>query len=114
MMGVVPIYDAQFNIGPVCYLAFGKPETTVSRTNELEESLHTVKESGRSVGSGLSEAQMQPRCQTGLQTFDGYVILFHVPFELQPPTAVQGKVLTGQRHLLRNRQNGITLRYEWG
>ena len=57
---------------------------------------------------------MQPRCQTGLQTFDGYVILFHVPFELQLPAAVQRKVLTGQCHLLRNRQNGITLRYEWG
>ena len=57
---------------------------------------------------------MQPRCQTGLQAFDGYVILFHVPFELQLPVAVQRKVLTGQCHLLRNRQNGITLRYEWG
>ena len=67
MMGVVPIYDAQFNIGPICYLAFGKPETTVSRTNELEESLHTVKESGRSVGSDLQtpRAQGQAICLFG-------------------------------------------------
>jgi hypothetical protein len=67
MMGVVPIYDTQFNIGPVCYLAFGKPETTVSRTNELEESLHAVKESGRSVGSDYQtpRAQGQAICLFG-------------------------------------------------
>src|SRR5205823_9816286 len=59
MMGVVPIYDAQFNIRPVYYLAFGKPETTVSRTNELDESLRTVKESGRSVGSDFQAPRAQ-------------------------------------------------------
>src|SRR5438034_11098172 len=55
---------------------------------------------------------MEPRCQTGLQTFDGYVILFHVPCEFQLPAAVQCKVLTCECHVLWNRQNGINCRYE--
>src|SRR5205807_10557484 len=59
VMGVVPIYDAQYNIGPIYYLAFGKPETTVSRMNELDQSLHTVKESRGSVGRDFQTPRAQ-------------------------------------------------------
>src|SRR5207244_13601605 len=59
MMGVVPVYHAQSNIGPIYYLAFREPETTVSRTNELDKCLHTVKEPGRSVGRDFQTPRAQ-------------------------------------------------------
>src|SRR5256884_6508903 len=59
MMGVVPVYDAQSNIGPIYYLAFREPETTVSRTNELDKCLHTVKEPWRSVGRDFQTPRAQ-------------------------------------------------------
>src|SRR5439155_7165856 len=50
MMGIIPVDGPQLKIGPVHYLSFGKPKTLLPTPNQLNKSLHSVKESGTSVG----------------------------------------------------------------
>ena len=50
MMGIVPINGPPLKIGPVHYLSFGKPKTLLPTPNQLNQGLHSVKESGTGVG----------------------------------------------------------------